>query len=193
MGSVHSYTTRANLSRLSDASSGSKANPYTSRVNVSRLSTASADSKPSPYTSRVNLSRLSGVNAEAFVRNASLLSRLGGEAVLSSMVRFFYGKALHNPLTNKLFDAPDAATLENQIRQQIAFLKVALGGAGDADVPATYAYLSTIGISHAQFDAVVESIMATLRGQNVPPTVITEVEAFCNDVRGSILRNVAGQ
>lgn len=162
MGSAHSYTTKENLVRLSRAS---------------------GQSKESPYTNRVNVSRLIGVNTEAFVRNASLLSRLGGETVLSSMVRFFYGKALHDPRINKLFDSPDAVTMESQIQQQIAFLKVALSG--DA---ATYADLTAMGISNTQFDAVVESIMATLRGQNVPPTVMTEMEAFCDGIRGSFVR-----
>lgn len=167
MGSAHIYTTKANLSRLSQVV---------------------ADSKPSQYTSRVNVSRLSGVKTDAFVRNASLLSRLGGEGELSSMVRFFYGKALHNPLIAKLFDAPDAATIENEIQQKITFLKMVLGGGGQIDVGATYAYLASIGISSVQFDAVVESIMATLRGQNVPPTVMSEVEAFCEGVRKIIVR-----
>jgi truncated hemoglobin YjbI len=149
------------------------------------LSGAAGQSTETPYTNRVNVSRLSGVNTEAFVRNASLLSRLGGDAELSSMVRFFYGKALHNPLTNKLFDAPDAVALENQIQQQIAFLKNALGG---ADVPSTYAGLAELGLTHDQFNAVVESVVATLRSQNIPPTVISEAEAYCEVVRASVVR-----
>lgn len=167
MGSAHSYTTKANLSRLS---------------------LASTESKSTAYTSRVNVSRLSGVNTDAFVRNASLLSRLGGEAALSSMVRFFYGKALHDGRTNRLFDAPDAATMENRIQQQIEFLRRALGGTHAAEVQATYAHLATMGISNDQFSAMVESIMATLQSQNVPPTVMSEVEAFCSNVRAAVVR-----
>lgn len=163
-------------------------NAHSKKENLSRLSRASSPLKESVYTSRVNVSRLSGVNADAFVRNASLFSRLGGEAELASMVRFFYGKALHNPLTNKLFDAPDAATLEGHIQHQIAFLKAALGGGGPVDVAATYEHLASLGISNDQFDAVIESIMATLRSLNVPPTVMSEVESFCDEMRMIIVR-----
>lgn len=164
------------------------AHSNSTKENLSRLSRVGAESKPNLYTNRVNVSRLSGVNTEAFVRNATLLSRLGGEAELSSMVRFFYGKALHEPLIMKLFDAPDAATMEHQIQQQIAFLNTALGGGGTVDVGATYAYLATIGVSNERFDAVVESIMATLRSQNVPPTVMSEVQSFCDAARERIVR-----
>lgn len=164
------------------------AHSYTARENLSRLSRANVESKPSAYTSRVNVSRLNAVNTEAFVRNASLLSRLGGEAVLSSMVRFFYGKALHDPCITKLFDAPDAATMEQRIQQQIAFLKDALGGGGIIDVGATYAGLANVGVSNEQFHAVVENILATMRSQNVPPPVMNEVEAYCEIIHGSIVR-----
>jgi len=161
---------------------------YTTKANLSRLSRATTASKPNSYTSRVNVSRLTSVNAEAFVRNASLLSRLGGEEALSSTVRYFYGKAFNDPRIVKLFDAADAATLEAQIQKQISFVKVALGGGGTIDVRTTYAYLATLGITGVQFDAVVEGISATLRSQNVPPTVLDEVVAFCESLRASIVR-----
>ena len=161
---------------------------HTAKANLSRLSIAKSESKPNAYTGRVNASRLSTVNAGAFVRNASILSRLGGEAVLSSMVRYFYGKALGDVRITRLFDAPDAATIERQIQQQITFLSLALGGSGDAEVQATYAALADKGITAEQFGGVVECVMATLRSQNVPPTVIDEIEAFCASIRPSIVR-----
>ncbi len=164
------------------------AHSHTTKANLSRLSLAKSESKPNAYTGRVNASRLSGVNTGAFVRNASILSRLGGESVLSSLVRFFYGKALHDVRISRLFDAPDAATIESFIQQQISFLNLALSGSGTVEVQATYANLASIGISNEQFGAVVESITATLRGQNVPPTVIDEVEAYCESVRASVVR-----
>ena len=145
-------------------------------------------SQPSSYTNRVNVSRLSGVNAEAFVRNASLLSRLGGESVVSLMIRYFYGKAFSDARIVKLFDAPDAATLESRIQQQIVFVTAVLGGGGAVDARATYAGLMALGITNDQFDAVVDGISATLRSQNVPPTVMSEVEAFCEGLRASIVR-----
>lgn len=163
---------------------------YTAKQNLVRLSEATADSRATPYTNRVNLSRLTGVNADAFVRNATLLGRLGGDAAVSALVRYFYGKALQNPQTSRLFDAPDAISMENRIQKQIAYLKVVLGGFDDGvvDIAAANTYLSTLGISSTQFDAVVEAIAATLRSQNVQPEVIGEVVAFCDGMRGRIVR-----
>ena len=163
---------------------------YTAKQNLVRLSEATAESKASPYTNRVNLSRLSGVNADAFVRNATLLGRLGGDGAVESLVRYFYGKALQDPRTNRLFDAPDAISMENRIQRQIAYLKVALGGAdnGVVDVSGANSYLSTLGVTSVQFDAVVEAILATLRSQNVQPEVMGEVVAFCDGMRGKIVR-----
>lgn len=190
MGSAHSYTAKQILARLSQTSSDSKASTYTDKQNLIRHSQASSDSKATTYTNRVNVSRLSGVNSEAFVRNASLLARLGGEAELESYVRYFYGKALQSPLTNRLFDAPDAISMENRIQMQISFLKAVLGGMDDGkiDVDASNTYLSTLGVSDEQFGAVVEAITATLRSQNVQPEVIEEVVNFTNRMRGNIVR-----
>ena len=185
MGSSQSYTAKQNQSRLSAATSDSKASTYSNKLNSSRLSIAASESKATTYTNRVNSSRLSGINAEAFVRNASLLSRLGGEAALNSFLRIFYGKALHNPLISRLFDSPDAVTQESRILAQLKFMHAVLGGVNDGsvDVQASYAYLATLGITNEKYDAFVDAVIATLQGQNVPPTVIDEVQELCQTVR----------
>lgn len=190
MGSAHSYTAKQNLARLSQATSDSKASAYTDKQNLSRHSQASSDSKATIYTNRVNSSRLSGVNTDAFVRNASLLARLGGEAELESYVRYFYGKVLQSPLTNRLFDAPDAISMENRIQMQISYLKAVLGGMDDGkvDAGASNDYLATLGVSNEQFSGVVDAITATLRSQNVQPEVIEEVVNFANRMRGNVVR-----
>jgi truncated hemoglobin YjbI len=189
MGSAHSYTTKQNLSRLSTANSGSTATTYTNKLNSSRLSAAASDSKATTYTNRVNSSRLGGINADAFVRNASLLSRLGGEEALNTLLRIFYGKALHDPRISRLFDTPDAVTQENRIVSQLAFMKAVLGGVNDGsvDVEQGYAHAATMGMTDEKYAAFVEAVTATLRGQNVPPTVIGEVEEFCATVRKHIV------
>ncbi len=165
------------------------AHSYTTKQNLSRLSIATSESKATVYTNRVNSSRLSGVNTDAFVKNASLLSRLGGESALNTLLRIFYGKALHDMRISRLFDSPDAVTQEARIQNQLAFLKAAIGGINDGsiDVKATYASISAMGIDDAKFDAFVEAVSATLRGQNLPPTVIAEVEEFCNGIRKQVV------
>ncbi len=190
MGSSSSYTAKQNLVRQSQANADSTVTTYTGKQNLIRHSQAASDSKATTYTNRVNVSRLSGINADAFVRNASLLARLGGEMVLESYVRYFYGKALQSPVTNRLFDAPDAISMENRIQKQISYLKAALGGMDDGkiDMAASNAYLSGLGVSNEQFNGVVDAITATLRSQNVQPEVIEEVVLFCDRMRGNIVR-----
>jgi truncated hemoglobin YjbI len=189
MSSVDPYSKKQVISRLSLVSSESKASVYSNRVNSSRLSSGQSDSQASVYTNRVNSSRLSGVNTDAFIRNASMMSRLGGEEELNSLLRIFYGKALHDPRISKLFDSPDAVTQEAQIQKQLAFLKAAVGGVNDGavDLKAAYAHVASLGITSEQFDAFVAAVTATLRGQNVPPTVIGEVEDFCNGMRDNVV------
>lgn len=166
------------------------AQSYTAKQNLVRLSEATGESKASPYTNRVNLSRLSGVNADAFVRNATLLGRLGGDAAVESLLRYFYGKALQDPRINRLFDSPDAISMENRIQKQLAYLKVVLGGmdSGVVDVAEVNAYLATMGVSSTQFDAVVEAVAATLRSQNVQPEVMGEVVALSDGMRAKFVR-----
>lgn len=163
---------------------------YESRNNVSRLSVATSESKASPYSGRVNVSRLSGVNVQAFVLNGSLYSRLGGDGVVPGLLRIFYGKALGDSRISRLFDSADNADQESRIRAQQVFLKAALGGGNpeNIDVQSVYDSLAARGISAAQFDAVVEAIAATLRGQNVPPPLMDEVSEFCAEVRKRVVR-----
>lgn len=163
---------------------------YESRNNVSRLSVATSESKASSYSNRVNVSRLSGVNVQAFVPNASLYSRLGGDSVVPGLLRIFYGKALGDARISRLFDSVDSADQESHIQAQQVFLKAALGGGNpqNIDVQSVYDGLATRGIGAEQFDAVVEAIGATLRGQNVPPPLMDEVAEFCAKVRASVVR-----
>lgn len=189
MNKLRSYANKDNASRLSVVKSDAKASAYSDRANVSRLSTATTESKASPYSGRVNVSRLSGVNADAFVRNASLFSRIGGEAVVSSIVRHFYGKALVDPRIKKYFDFDTAAEMEAQIREQIAFIGAALGGPiyEGMDMRKARTHLATLGLSATHFDAVDAGLAAVLRGQNMPHSLIEELEQFCQAMRTEVL------
>jgi hemoglobin len=189
MDKVIAYANKDNVSRLSLSKSESKTSTYSDRTNASRLSLASGGSTASPYSDRVNVSRLGGVKAEAFVRNASLFSRIGGEAVVASIVRGFYGKALIDSRIKKYFDFDTAAEMEAQIKMQIAFIAAALGGPTfeGMDMRKARAHLATLGLNGTHFDAVSENLGAVLRGQNMPHPLIEELEKFCEGVRTDVL------
>ncbi|MEZ0246542.1 MAG: group 1 truncated hemoglobin [Methylophilaceae bacterium] len=189
MDKVIAFANKDNASRLSVTKADSKTSSYSDRANASRLSLATAGSTASPYSGRVNVSRLGAVNANAFVRNASLFSRIGGETVVSSIVRGFYGKALIDSRIKKYFDFDTAAEMEAQIKLQIAFIAAALGGPDfdGMDMRKARAHLATLGLSTTQFDAVTENLGAVLRGQNMPHPLIEELEKFCDGVRKDVL------
>ena len=189
MDKVIAFANKDNVSRLNLAKTESKTSSYSDRANASRLSLASGASTASPYSGRVNVSRLSSIKTDAFVRNASLFSRIGGEAAVSSIVRGFYGKALVDPRIRKYFDFDTATEMEAQIKMQIAFISAALGG--DAfeglDMRKARTHLATLGLNASHFDAVSENLGAVLRGQNMPHPLIEELEKFCEGVRTDVL------
>jgi truncated hemoglobin YjbI len=189
MDKVVAFANKDNVSRLSLANSESKSDSYSARANASRLSLASGTSTATPYSGRVNSSRLSNVNTEAFVRNASLFSRIGGEKAVSSIIRGFYGKALVDPRISRYFDFDTASEMEEQINIQIGFISAALGGPAfeGMDMRKARAHLATLGLQAAQFDAVAAGLGAVLRGQNMPHPLIEEMEKFVESVRADVL------
>lgn len=189
MNKVIAFANKDNASRLSLANTESKTSTYSDRANASRLSIASGGSTATPYSGRVNASRLTNIKTDAFVRNASLFSRIGGENEVSSVVRAFYGKALVDPRIKKHFDFDTAAEMEAQIRTQVAFLSAALGGPAfeGMDMRKVRERLATMGLNASHFDAVTEHLGAVLRGQNMPPPLIEELEKFCEGVRADVL------
>lgn len=166
-----------------------KISSYAAKDNLSRLSTATSASQGNVYTGRINSSRLTSVNADAFVRNATLFSRLGGAQEISSIVRAFYGKALVDERVRKYFDFDDAHVMEAQIGRQIAFVSAALGGPvhEGMDMKAARAHLKTLGLSGAQFDSLQQHIGSIMRGHNMPPPLIDEVIGFCESLREEVL------
>jgi hemoglobin len=190
MDKVIAFANKDNVSRLTLAKSDTQTSTYSARTNASRLSLASGGSTATPYSGRVNASRLTSIKTDAFVRNASLFSRIGGEQAVSSIVRAFYGKALVDPRISKYFDFDTAAEMEAQIKHQVAFLSAALGGPvfEGMDMRQARNYLGTLGLNASHFDAVSEHLGAVLRGQNMPHPLIEELEKFCESVRNEVLR-----
>lgn len=189
MNKVIAFANKDNVSRLNLAKTDSTTSTYSDRANASRLSLASGGSTATPYSGRVNTSRLTSIKTDAFVRNASLFSRVGGESEVSSIVRAFYGKALVDPRIKKYFDFDTAAEMEAQIKAQVAFLSAALGGPAfeGMDMRQARTHLGTLGLNASHFDAVSQHLGAVLRGQNMPHPLIEELEKFCEGVRADVL------
>ena len=168
---------------------------YSNMVNTQRLSAINpAEGRPgaeqgSVYGSKMNLQRMTSVNPNAFVVNASLYSRMGGEPAVSTTLRGFYGKALRDLRISRFFDLPTAEQMEQQIRDRIAFLTVALGGPNPTgmNLKEAYGQLSTMGLSDDHFNAAAEHVLAILRGQNIPQPLIDEVMEFLESARKKIL------
>lgn len=190
-GSVYGNLTNARrLNSVKADDTGDKGSVYGSHTNARRLSSAkTGGSQGSVYGGLINAQRLVSINAGAFTNNASLHSRIGGDAMVALLVRYFYGKALRDKRINGFFDFSDGKEMEKQIQKQIAFLKVALGGqkSNDIDLNEEYAYLASLGLSDDHFTAVAENLAATLREQNVPHQLIGEMTAFCETMRKEIL------
>jgi len=189
MDKVIAFANKDNVSRLTLAKSDTQSSSYSARANASRLSLATSDSTATPYSGRVNSSRLTNIKTDAFVRNASLFSRIGGEQAVSSIVRAFYGKALVDLRIRKYFDFDTAAEMEAQIKLQVAFLSAALGGPAfeGMDMRKARTHLGTLGLNASHFDAVTEHLGAVLRGQNMPHPLIEELEKFSEGVRADVL------
>lgn len=118
----------------------------------------------------------------------SLYERIGGEAALMAAVDLFYEKVLANELTRPYFQSLDMNTM---VRKQIAFMTWALGGP-DAykgrDLAAAHAHLvQAKGLSDVHFDAVAQSLEATLVELGVERALVDEVLAVVSTTRGSVL------
>jgi len=197
MAQDDAYSSKMNATKLNatNPSPSGQGSVYGSMTNAQRLSFVNTgEARPGAgqagaYSTKVNSLRLTSVNPNAFMANASLFSRIGADAAVSSVLRAFYGKALRDERVRKYFDLPTAEEMESQIQKQLDFLKVALGGPnpGRMDMRAEYAKLAALGVNHDHFDAVAEYAVSILRGQNTPEPLIDEVVEFCEATRRNVL------
>lgn len=140
------------------------------------------------YGSLVNARKLAPVNPGAFVGNASLFARLGGEAALADLVRTFYEKAANNNQLKKFFDLPEGDARDEQLQQHIAILTAAFGGPNTGvDVRIT-SRLVALGVSGVHFDAVAEVLASVAQEKNIDASVAGEVLAFNEKVRKNVMR-----
>lgn len=187
-GSVYGDLTNARRLNAVKTDSGDQGSIYGSHTNARRLSSAQGvGNQGSVYGSLINAQRLVSINAHAFVNNASLHSRIGGDEMVVSLVRYFYGKALRDKRIRSFFDFDDVKDMEKRVQSQISFLKAALGGHKSNEVSNGISHMTSLGLSDEHFDAVIENLIVTLREQNVPHQLIDEMVAFCDSVRKEVL------
>lgn len=186
-GSVYGNLTNARRLHTVNTDASEKGSVYGNHANARRWGSSQAGNKGSVYGSLINAQRLVSINASAFVSNESLHSRMGGDTMVASLVRYFYAKALRDKRIRGFFDYHDVKDMEKRIQGQISFLRAALGGHKNSEVNSGVAHMAALGLSDTHFDAVIENLVVTLREQNVPHPLIDEMVAFCDSMRKEVL------
>ncbi|GAB7044228.1 MULTISPECIES: group I truncated hemoglobin [Catenuloplanes] len=116
----------------------------------------------------------------------TLYESIGGEAAVRAAVDEFYRRVLNDPDLAGYFAGVDVARLK---AHQRAFLAVAVGG------PAAYPGRSMsdahagLGITDADFDAVVAHLAGTLTGLGVPAHETAQIEAALAPLRADIVED----
>lgn len=107
---------------------------------------------------------------------ATLFERLGGKDAIDAAVDQFYQRVLNDDRINHFFTGVD---MEKQRQHQKTFLTYAFGGSSNYDGKMLReAHQGLVGLNGAHFDAVVENLVATLKGLGVSDELIAEVGAI---------------
>lgn len=117
-------------------------------------------------------------------REKSLYHRLGGKAALDAVVEAFYVKVLADARIKHHFDD---INMDTQRRKQKAFLAAAFGGPTPwtgKDMRRAHADLK---LTEADFTAVAENLVATLKDFQVKQELIDEVVAIALSVKDAVL------
>ncbi|HEX3132875.1 MAG TPA: hypothetical protein VHX44_04745 [Planctomycetota bacterium] len=117
-------------------------------------------------------------------RENSLYQKLGGQAALSAVVDAFYVKVLADDRIKHYFAD---VNMEKQIRRQKAFLSAAFGGPvawTGKDLRKAHADLK---LSEADFNAVAENLVSTLKDFKVKQELIDQVVAIALSVKNDVL------
>ncbi|MBA3699757.1 MAG: group 1 truncated hemoglobin [Planctomycetes bacterium] len=117
-------------------------------------------------------------------REKSLYHRLGGKTALDAVVEAFYVKVLADARIKHHFAD---INMDKQRRRQKAFLAAAFGGPTPwtgKDLRKAHADLA---LTEADFNAVAENLVATLKDFNVKQDLIDEVVAIALSVKDEVL------
>ena len=114
----------------------------------------------------------------------SIFDSIGGAPAVQAAVDGFYARVLADPALGPVFAGVDVDRLKGHQR---AFMAAALGGPqlyAGRDMASAHAGL---GITGAQFDAVVGHLVATLTALGVPDVTIGEIGAALLPLRADIV------
>lgn len=114
----------------------------------------------------------------------SIYDSIGGPGAVAAAVDDFYVRVLGDPSLAPFFTGVDLPKLKSHQR---AFIAAAIGGPeifSGRDMGAAHAGL---GISHANFDAVVGHLVATLTSLSVPDEIIGQIGAALSPLRADIV------
>ncbi len=118
----------------------------------------------------------------------SLFEQLGGAPAVEVAVDRFYEKVLADPRINGFFEGVD---MDRQRRHQVRFLTYAFGGSstynGRGMRAAHERLVREQQLNDGHFDAVVESLAATLAELGVAENLIAEVGTIAETVRDDVL------
>jgi len=118
---------------------------------------------------------------------STLFSRLGGSAAIDAAVDRFYDKVLADERIRHFFAETD---MTRQRAHQKAFLTVAFGGPNayqGRDLRSGHARLVQNGLNDSHYDAVIESLAATLGEMGIDHASIAEVAGIAESVRNDVL------
>jgi hemoglobin len=114
----------------------------------------------------------------------SIYDTIGGADAVHAAVDGFYERVLADPGLAPYFTQTDMRKLK---AHQRSFIAAAIGGPevfAGRDMATAHAGL---GITDAQFDAVVSHLVDTLASLSVPPDVIAQVGAVLAPLRGAVV------
>jgi hemoglobin len=115
---------------------------------------------------------------------ASIYDEIGGAQAVAAAVEDFYVRVLGDPVLAPYFTHTDMRRLKSHMR---AFLATAIGGPeiyAGRDMGAAHAHLNA---THEAFDHVVEHLVATLEGLDVPTSYIEAIGAKLAPLRAVVV------
>src|SRR5262245_22222447 len=114
--------------------------------------------------------------------------QVGGAPAVTAVVDAFYQKVLADPQLTGYFDDVDLPRLK---RHQVLLISQVLGGPAQYDGRDLAAAHAGMGITSNDFGRVVEHLVDTLEGADVPPEIIQRVGGVLAGTEGDIVADTS--
>ncbi len=125
--------------------------------------------------------------ADAYSKDETVFSQLGGAAAVDAAVDIFYRRVLNDPYVAPFFEGVD---MVKQAGKQKAFLTMAFGGPHNytgKDMREGHRYLVKMGLDDTHFDHILMHIRSTLAELGVNNGLIAQVIAVAESTRDDVL------